>query len=111
GALTLALSASEGRGSREIVLLTDGAFDPIQDLSLGDVPLRFLKIGETGDNRAIVAVDVRRHGGSARQGFVTVANFGEVEKTVDMELKLRPESAPDADPDLLELKTVTIPAN
>ncbi len=35
GALALALSASEGRGEREIVLLSDGAFDPVADLSMG----------------------------------------------------------------------------
>lgn len=109
-ALTLALSASEGRGAREIVLLTDGAFDPIPDLSLGDVPLRFVKIGDSGDNRAIVAVDVRRRGGGARQGFATVANYGDHESTVELDIKLRPEANPDAEPELLELKTMIIPA-
>ena len=108
-ALVLAMAASEGRGTREIVLLTDGAFDPIPDLSLGDVPLRFEKIGETGDNRAIVAVDVRRRGAGGRQGFATIANFGDHESQVELDIKLRSEASPDAEGQLLELKPMTIP--
>lgn len=109
-ALTLALSASEGRGRREIVLLTDGAFDPIPDLSLANVPLKFVKIGETGDNRAIVAVDVRRRSGGSREGFATVANYGEHEVDLELDIQLRPEGNPDAEPQLLALQPMTIPA-
>lgn len=107
GALTLALSASAGRGSREVVVLTDGAFDAISDLSLGDVPVRYLKIGEEGDNAAIVAIDVRRRAGNTRQGFATVANFGTQEVALDLEVRLRPEEGGASQ--LLELKPMLVP--
>ncbi len=112
GALLLALSASAGRGSREIVVLTDGAVDPLQDLSVGDAPVRFVSVGERGDNVAIVAVDVRRRSGGARQGFATVANAGGEEVAVDLEIRLRPLDAKGAElpPELLEVKPLTVPA-
>lgn len=111
-ALSLALSASEGRGSREIVLLSDGAFDPVGELPLGDVPLRFVKVGEKGANLALVAVDVRRRAGGGRQGFATVANFGDVEETVDLEIKLRPDDGKGGDlpAELISLEPIVVPA-
>lgn len=112
GALALALSASDGRGEREIVLLSDGAFDPVADLSMGDVPVRFLKVGEKGSNLALVAVDVRRRAGGARQGFATVANFGDEEETVDLEIKLRPEDGKGGElpAELISLEPIVVPA-
>lgn len=108
-ALQLGMQASEGRGAREIVLITDGAFDPIQDLALGDVPVRYVKVGESGENVAIVAVDVRRRAGGARQGFLSVANYGATEADFDLEVRLRPEDV-SGDGTLLELKPMTVPA-
>jgi hypothetical protein len=111
-ALQLALSASEGRGEREIVLLSDGAFDPVQDISLGEIPVRFLKVGEKGSNLALVAVDVRRRAGGVRQGFATVANFGDTEETVDLEIKIRPEDGKGGElpEELIELKPIVVAA-
>lgn len=112
GAISLALSASKGRGSREIVVLSDGAFDPIGEMPLGDVPLRFVKVGEKGDNLALVAVDVRRRAGGGRQGFATVANFGELEETVDLEIKLRPDDGKGGElpAELISLEPIVVPA-
>lgn len=111
-ALALALSASEGRGEREIVLLSDGAFDPVTELSMGEVPVRFLKIGEKGTNLALVAVDVRRRAGGARQGFATIANFGDVEETVDLEIKIRPDDGKGGElpAELIALEPIVVPA-
>lgn len=111
-ALALALSASEGRGEREIVLLSDGAFDPVGDLSMGDVPVRFLKVGEKGSNLALVAVDVRRRAGGARQGFATIANFGDEEETVDLEITLRPDDGKGGElpAELISIEPLVVPA-
>lgn len=109
GAISLALAASQGRGTREIVLLTDGAFDQVQDVALGDVPIRYVKVGEKGNNVAIVAVDVRRRAGGARQGFASVANLGDEEASLDLEVRLR-DGDGGGEGELLELKAMTIPA-
>ena len=56
---------------------------------------------------AIVALDVRRQGGGVRQGFATVANFGTSEVDLELEVSLRGEDG--GEPELLELKPLTIP--
>ena len=109
-ALTLAVSASQGRGTSEIVLISDGAFDPIADLTLGNTPVRFVKVGESGDNVGIVAVDVRRRSGGARQGFATIANYGAEEADFDLEVRLKPEDD-SGEGALLDLKPMTVPPN
>jgi hypothetical protein len=57
-AYRLAASALEGAPKREIVVLSDGAFEAI--VGAEDIPLRYLKVGGKPRNAAITAVDVRK---------------------------------------------------
>lgn len=103
-AIVLAASLLRGKQNPQIYVLSDGAVAPITDLSLGKVGLQFVKIGRGNDNLAITAMDVRRGYGANTnpQIFVTVTNFSNRERTINLELS--------HDNDLAAVRPVTIPA-
>lgn len=102
GALQLALAASEGRIDREIVIISDGAFEPPAGLRLKDVPVVFERVGKTGGNVGIVALDVRLQSVGTRQGFFTVVNDGDA--PVDVEVEITQDGS------LIDVRPLTIPA-
>jgi hypothetical protein len=58
-AFRIAQSAVQAFKNREIVVLSDGRCEPVQDLSEG-VPVRYIPIGGSPRNAAITAIEVRR---------------------------------------------------
>lgn len=102
-AIVLAASLLRGKKNSLIYVVSDGAVAPVADLSLGNVGVEFVRVGTRNDNVAITAMDVRRgYGGGANpQIFVTLANFSNQPKTVDLELSHNGE--------LAVVRPVTIP--
>ncbi|HVF11140.1 MAG TPA: BatA and WFA domain-containing protein [Abditibacteriaceae bacterium] len=103
-AVVLASSLLRGQKNAQIYVLSDGAVPPITDLAIGNIGLQFVRVGKGNDNVAITAMDVRRdYGGSNKaQIFVTVRNFSNRERTVNLELS--------HDGNLVMVRPVTIAA-
>ena len=103
-AIVLAASLLRDKHNPQIYVFSDGAAPTIQDLDIGKVGLQFVKIGSSNDNLAITAMDARRgYGGSnAAQVFVSVSNFGDAAKTINLELS--------RDGGLLTVRPMNVPA-
>jgi hypothetical protein len=102
-AIVLAASLLQKKKNAQVYVLSDGAVTPINDLALGDLGLQFVKIGRRNDNVGITAMDVRRgYGGGAAQVFVTVRNFSNEEKKINLDLA--------HDGDLISVQPLTVPA-
>jgi len=102
-AVVLALSLIKGQRNASVYILSDGAVEPIKDLRIGGATIKFVKFGRRADNLAITALDVRRSFTSANeyQIFVTVQNFSDREREINLELlhdsqlaKVRPMKIP-----------------
>jgi len=102
-AVVLAGSLLRGKKNAQIYVLSDGAVPPITDLSIGNIGVQFVRLGKGNDNVAITAMDVRRdYGGNNKaQIFVTVRNFSNRERTVNLELS--------HDGNLVVVRPLTIP--
>ncbi len=75
-AVVLALSLAEKKRATQFVVLSDGAFSPIEDLRLPrDFSVSFVKFGRRGNNVAITGLDVRRAVGGGAEVFVALDNF------------------------------------
>lgn len=89
----LALAAQTADQSTDthnrIVILSDGAFDPISAKDLGAIPadLSYQQIGGSDDNQAIIALSVRPMIGAANRylGFAQIANFAHRDVTVGIQ--------------------------
>jgi Ca-activated chloride channel family protein len=102
-AIVLAASLLRAKKSAQIYVLSDGAVAPVNDLDLKTLGLQFVKIGTRNDNVAITAMDVRRgYSGGAAQVFVTIRNFSDSEKKINLELS--------RDGELVSVKPITISA-
>jgi hypothetical protein len=104
-AIVLANSLLHGaKKSGQIYVLSDGAVEPITDLSVGDVGVQFVRFGRGSNNLGITAMDVRRGYGSDTnaQIFVTVQNFSAKERSINLELS--------HDGDLIKVRPVTVPS-
>ncbi len=100
-AVVLASSLLQKKKNPQIYVLSDGAVTPVNDLALGNIGLQFVKTGTRNDNVAITAMDVRRgYGGGAAQIFVTVRNYSDKEKKVNLELA--------RDDDLVSVRPMTL---
>ena len=86
--IVLAASLLRDKKNPQIYVFSDGAAPALQDLDVGKVGLQFVKIGSSGDNLAITAMDARRdYGGTNNaQVFATVSNYGDAPKNIDLEL-------------------------
>ncbi|MCS6861353.1 MAG: VWA domain-containing protein, partial [Abditibacteriales bacterium] len=102
-AVVLALSLIKGQRNASVYILSDGAVEPIRDLRIGGATIKFVKFGRRADNLAITALDVRRSFAAASeyQIFVTVHNFSDREREINLELlhnnqlaKVRPMKIP-----------------
>lgn len=101
--IVLALSLIKGQRNASVYILSDGAVDAIKDLRIGGATIKFVKFGSRADNLAITALDVRRSFTAANeyQIFVTVQNFSDREREINLELlhdnqlaKVRPMKIP-----------------
>jgi hypothetical protein len=103
-AIVLASSLLRNKSNAQIYVLSDGAVAPITDLSLGKIGVDFVKLGSGHNNVAITAMDVRRgYGASSNpQIFVTLSNYADQPRTVNLELS--------RDGNLASVRPVTIPA-
>ncbi len=103
--IVLAASLLRDKKNPQIYVFSDGAAPALQDLDVGKVGLQFVKIGNSGDNLAITAMDARRdYGGTNNaQVFATVSNFGDAPKNINLELS--------RDGNLLTVRPMKIPAS
>jgi hypothetical protein len=94
-----ALTAATAAGAEEveIVIISDGAMEPLPPLP-GEV--RFVSIGERGDNLGITALALRE-ARAGPQGFLQVSNFGDAAVDVGAEFR--------ADGRLLDVRPLTAP--
>jgi Ca-activated chloride channel family protein len=76
-ALALAASLAAKKQDAEIVLVSDGAFEPLDDLALGGERLRFVRVGKRHHNVGITAMDARRDYSArgAVQVFLQMTSF------------------------------------
>ncbi len=103
-ALVLALSLSRGRKDIHIYLFSDGAFDPLEDLQLGNAQVHFVKLGKRCDNAGLTALDVRKTftEKAGYEVFAGISNFSGQLKSCNLELY--------RDGALFDVRPVTIPA-
>ena len=93
--------ATEGS---EIVVFTDGTLADPLGLGPQPVPVRFVKIGQSGDNQGVSALEVRRAPGEAAHfaGYAQVTNYADTPTRVPV--RLTADGAP------LETRLVDLPA-
>lgn len=87
-AMVLALSLVAGRSAipPRIVVLSDGLFDPLTDLSPGKASINFVRIGRGCDNVAITGMDSRKTLSGDQQVFVSLRNFSARERSFNLEV-------------------------
>jgi hypothetical protein len=89
-ALLLGISAAGSgilNGGSRIYVLSDGAFDAMDELDTRGSEVQFVKVGTRSENQAIVAMDVRRsfRKEGTYQMFVAVRNFSPAAKKCNIE--------------------------
>lgn len=89
-AMVLALSLIGGRSSTppRIVVLSDGGFGEMPNLSSSGAKLDFIRIGRQGNNVAITGLSSRKTLSGEQQVFVALKNFCKVEKRCNLEMYL-----------------------
>ncbi|MCX6344330.1 MAG: BatA and WFA domain-containing protein [Armatimonadetes bacterium] len=90
-AMVLALSLVAGKSASppRIVLLSDGLFSSLSDLSPGSANLTFIKIGARCDNVAITSLDSRKTLSGDQQVFVSLRNFSDKQRVFNLELYMQ----------------------
>jgi Ca-activated chloride channel homolog len=92
-------------GALPVTVISDGAFDPasLGDLSALPLSLTFVRVGEPVDNRAVVALSVRRppDGRSGYVAFARIENRGSAPALIEI--------AAHADTVPLPVRTQTVP--
>jgi len=90
-AMVLALSLVAGRAAvpPRIVVLSDGLFNPLTDLSPGSAKLDFIKVGSRCDNVAITGLDSRKTLSGDQQVFVSLSNYSDHSRSFNLELYLQ----------------------
>ncbi|MBW3636125.1 MAG: BatA and WFA domain-containing protein [Armatimonadetes bacterium] len=103
-AIVLASSLLKDKKNAQIYVLSDGAFPPLQEMSVGKSGLQFVKIGSRSDNVALTALEARRGYSEENRAqiFATVANFSTRAKKISLELE--------RDGDLVEVRPLELPA-
>lgn len=89
-AMVLALSLVAGRSASppRVVVLSDGGFGPLTDLSARRAKLDFIKIGRECDNVAITGLDSRKTLAGDQQVFIGLRNYGKRERKFNLEIYL-----------------------
>ncbi len=90
-ALTLAATGAADVERLDVVILSDGGLPP----DLPPIPgrVRYVPIGERGDNVALSALAVTARAGRAPQLFAQIANYGDADAEVILDLRLDDGSA------------------
>src|SRR5439155_26188532 len=99
-ALALAAPAAERLPDTTVVIVGDGGFPPPGATDLR-APVRFVRVGQRGDNLGITTAATRRNGADGEL-FVRVQNFGGAERSTTLAIY--------ADDRLIEARTLTVPA-
>lgn len=86
--VALGVSLAKKKRGAEIVLISDGAFDPLDDLVLGGERVRFVRVGKRHYNVGITAMDARRDYSArgAVQVFIQMTSF--VDEPVPFSLEI-----------------------
>ncbi|MBW3624067.1 MAG: BatA and WFA domain-containing protein [Armatimonadetes bacterium] len=88
--ILLAASLLAGPGPSRIVVLSDGAADPLGELSLGKSKLDFIRVGKRSENVAVTALDLHARsagtGGARLDAFVSMRNTGASPRSFALEL-------------------------
>jgi hypothetical protein len=73
------LADQRPRAANNVVVVSDGAYPPLDGLDLGDLPVRWVPVGTGGENQAVSSVSARRSafGGQALEGFARVVNYAD----------------------------------
>lgn len=89
-AMVLALSLIGGKSSTppRIVVLSDGGFGEMPNLSSSGAKLDFVRIGKRNDNVAITGLSSRKTLSGEQQVFIGLRNFCKVEKRCNLEMYL-----------------------
>ncbi len=104
GALRMAVALARGRPNGEVLVFSDGAFDPPRIDTTG-VKVSYTPVGGGDENRAIVAIDARPNpqNRGQYQAFVRVQNYAQ--HAADATVSLR------ADDRLVDSQTLHLAAN
>lgn len=86
--LALSLVASQSAAPPRIVVLSDGGFGEMPDLSAGKAKLDYLKIGRACDNVAITGLDSRKTLSGDQEVFIGLRNYGKRERVFNLEVYL-----------------------
>lgn len=89
-AMVLALSLVQGKSKQppRVVVLSDGGFGALSDLSAANAKLDFVKIGRRCDNVAITGLDSRKTLSGDQQVFIGLRNFADRERRFNLEIYL-----------------------
>lgn len=104
-AVILASSLLSEKKGGTIVLLSDGAFEPLTDVTLANCTLNFVKIGKSNNNVAITALDVRpvSEKPGTYQAFVAVRNYKKKPVTTTLSFYMNDK--------LADAREISIPAD
>ncbi len=86
--LALSLVAGKSRVPPRIVVLSDGGFDPLTDLSAQNARLDFMRIGRECDNVAITGMSSRKTLSGEQQVFIGFRNYSKRPQTFNLEVYL-----------------------
>jgi hypothetical protein len=105
-ALTLASAGGAGTEDFTVVIIGDGGLGEADGLPAISIPgeVRFLQVGDSGENLAVGALATRALPGQPPQLFAQIANYGGVDAEVIFSLRVGGEFAP------LVSERYTIPA-
>jgi Ca-activated chloride channel family protein len=103
GALRMAVALARGRANGQVLVFSDGAFEP-PNVDATGVKLSYTPVAGGDDNRAIVAIDARANPQNRRQyqAFVRVQNYAN--RPLDATVSLR------ADDRLVDSQTLHLDA-
>jgi hypothetical protein len=101
-AASLAISVGKTQTDCEILFFSDGSNAQLADLQTAGLPAQFVRFGESSDNVGITALEVRSGRGVDRrpQVFLTVVNFSDESKVVDLNFYL--------DEELIETRNLSV---
>ncbi len=102
-AMTLAAAGGVGVDELKVVIVTDGGLPTDLPSVPGDV--RFVSVGDNGDNLAISALATSALPGRPPQLFTRISNYGGVDTEVIMDIRL------DGDDVIYTAHRYTVPAN
>lgn len=86
--LALSLVAGKTRTAPRIVVLSDGGFDPLSDLSAGNSQLDFVRIGRECGNVAITGLSSRKTLSGEQQVFIGIRNYSKRPQSFNLEVYL-----------------------